>query len=84
MTHDVGTNIDFMEFCTAAKMLGITCHSILVEAHWSISKVDKYHAPIRRAYEIIHEETQSTISKIVMLQIAFKAVNNITNPDILV
>ncbi len=53
MTHDASTNFDFMEFRAEAKMLGIICHQISVEAHWSIGKVEKYHTPVRRIYDII-------------------------------
>ena len=84
MTHDAGTNFDFMEFRAEAKILGITCHQIPVEAHWSIGKVEKYHALIRRAYDIIQAETRGIISKNAMLQIAFKAVNDTAGPDGLV
>ncbi len=30
LTHDAGTNFDFIEFRAKAKMLGITCHQIPV------------------------------------------------------
>lgn len=53
MTYDASTNLDFMEFCTKAKILGITCLHILVEAYWSIGKVKKYHASVRCVYDII-------------------------------
>lgn len=33
VTHDVGTNFDYIEFYAKAKILGITYHQILVEAH---------------------------------------------------
>ncbi len=57
MTHDAGTNFDSMEFRAEAKMLGIICHQIPVEVHWSIGKVEKYHVPMRHTYDIIQAET---------------------------
>ena len=81
MTQDAGTNFNFMEFRAEARILGITCHQIPVEAHWSIGKVEKYHALIRRAYDIIQAETRGIISKNAMLQMAFKAVNDTAGPD---
>jgi hypothetical protein len=60
--------------------MGTTCKSVLVEAHNSISIVERYHGPIWRAYEIISAELPE-LSKDIALQIAFKAVNNIAGPD---
>ena len=55
-----------------------------MEAHWSIRKVEKYHVPMRHAYDIIQAETRGIISKNAMLQMAFKAVNDTAGPDGLV
>lgn len=38
MTHDAGTNFASTEFQAEAKLLGIPCHQVPVEAHWSIGK----------------------------------------------
>ena len=65
-------------------ILDIICHQIPVEVYWSIRKIEKYHTPIRRAYDIIQAQTRGIISKNTMIQIAFKAVNNIAGPDDLV
>lgn len=65
-------------------MLGITYHQIPVKAHWLIGKVEKYHTPIPRIYNIIQAETRGIISKNAMLQMAFKAVNNTAGPNGLV
>ena len=32
MTYDVGINFDFIKFCTKAKIFGITCYQISIEA----------------------------------------------------
>ena len=64
VTYDADTNFDSMEFRAEAKILGIKCHQIPVEAHWSIGKVEKYHAPIRRAYDIIQvANSQSKVTQ---------------------
>ena len=84
MTHNASTNFDSIEFRAEAKILGITCHQISVVAHWSIEKVEKYHEPIRRAYDIIQVKTRGIISKNAMLQMAFKAVNDTAGPNGLV
>ncbi len=73
-----------MEFRAPTKILGITCHQIPVEAHWLIAKVEKYHTRVRHAYDIIQAEIRRIISKNAILQMVFKAVNNIAGPDGLV
>lgn len=65
-------------------MLGIMCYQILVKAHWSIKKIEKYYTSIHYAYDIIQVETRGIISKNAMLQMAFEAVNDIVGPDSLV
>ena len=73
-----------MEFCAKAKILAITCYQILVKAHWSIGKIEKYHSPIRRAYDIIQAKIKGIISKNTMLHMSFKAVNDTAGSDSLV
>ena len=84
ITHDAGTNFDSTEFRNEARLVGVTCHQVPVEAHWSIGKVEGYHGPIRRAYEIITEELGGTGPRSLRLQMAVKAVNDTANPDGLV
>lgn len=64
--------------------MGITCKQVPVEAHWSIGKVERYHAPLRRAYEIMRTELNSSTSDAAVLQMAVKAVNDTAGPDGLV
>ncbi|XP_044717608.1 transposable element tc1 transposase [Hirsutella rhossiliensis] len=40
ITHDAGTNFASSEFQAEAKLLGITCHQVPVEAHWSIASAE--------------------------------------------
>lgn len=85
VSHDAGTNFNSDEFRTEARLAGITVNQVPVEAHWSIGKVERYHAPLRRAYEIIRAETaRSDVSEAACLQMAVKAVNDSSGPDGLV
>jgi hypothetical protein len=56
---------------------------MLVEAHNSISLVERYHAPLRRAYNILLKELPNLLRE-ERLQIAIKAVNNTASPDSIV
>ena len=84
ITHDAGTNFASVEFKSEAKIMGITCKQVPIEAHWSIGKVERYHAPLRRAYEILRTELDSRTSDNAVLQMAVKAVNDTAGPDGLV
>ncbi|EED13532.1 hypothetical protein TSTA_097880 [Talaromyces stipitatus ATCC 10500] len=64
-----------------ARMMGITCHQVPVEAHSSIGKVERYHAPLHRAFNIISTELSTSVDKDIVLQMAVKAVNNTMGPD---
>ena len=55
-----------------------------VEAYWSIGKVERYHAPIRRAFDIFDSELGPSITDEAKLQMACKAVNDTAGPDGLV
>ncbi|KAI1653193.1 hypothetical protein F4813DRAFT_383489 [Daldinia decipiens] len=69
LSHDAGTNFDSVKFRNKARLAGIICNQVPVEAHWSIGK-------------IISEEVQGL--KEARLQMAVKAVNDTANPDGLV
>ncbi|KAI0993172.1 hypothetical protein K3495_g15012, partial [Podosphaera aphanis] len=84
ITHDAGTNFSSVEFRNEARILGITCREVPVEAHWSIGKLERYHAPLRRAYEILSTELRGIYSPKAVLQMAVKAVNDTAGPDGLV
>src|SRR6266516_5383117 len=84
ITHDAGTNFASVEFRNEAKLLGIVCKQIPVEAHWSIGKLERYHAPQRRAFDILYDELAATTSADAILQMAVKAVNDTAGPDGLV
>ena len=63
----------------------IEIKEILIEAHNSVGKVERYYAPLWRAYEIIRDElVREQIEKDMVLQMAVKAVNDSTGPNRLV
>ena len=84
ITHDAGTNFASTEFHNEAKVLGISCKQAPVEAHWSIGKLERYHSPLRRAFEILSTELGSSTTVEAILQMAVKAVNDTAGPDGLV
>lgn len=83
VTGDAGKNFVSREFSQLASSVGTIAQSVPVEAHWSIGVVERYHAVLRRAYEIIQDETPD-LSKDAKLQMAVKAVNDTAGPDRLV
>src|SRR5204863_651770 len=60
--------------------VGSTPKLVPVEAHHSIGKVERYHRPLRRAYEIVTEE-HPELSDEDRLQMALKAVNDTAGPN---
>jgi osmotically-inducible protein OsmY len=62
--------------------MAIEVKEVPVEAHNSIGKVERYHIPLRRSYEIIRDEFNGEqIDREIILQMAVKAVNNSAGPD---
>jgi hypothetical protein len=60
--------------------MNINVKKVLVKAHNSIGKVERYYSPLRQAYKILSSELPSA-NKEAILQIAVKAVNNSAGPD---
>jgi hypothetical protein len=60
--------------------MDIDVKEVPVKAHNSISKVERYHGPLRRAYKILSSELPSA-NKEAILQMAVKAVNDSAGPD---
>ena len=56
-------------------MISIQIKEVPVEAHNSISKVERYHEPLRRAYKIIRIELPN-VSAELCLSLAVKAIND--------
>ncbi len=60
----------------------IIIKTVFVEAHWSIDVVERYHAELRRAYQIIFEDLD--VSEKIALQMIVKAINDTVDSDDLV
>jgi hypothetical protein len=69
------------EFVNNAKIMAIEIEEIPVKAHHSISKIEKYHALVKRAFEIITANFGNIITSKHVLQMAVKAVNNTAGPN---
>ncbi|KDN60924.1 putative conserved hypothetical protein, partial [Colletotrichum sublineola] len=80
IVHDPGTNFASEEFRNNAKIMGISCEEMPVEAHWAVGKVERAHAPLRRAYEILYKELGHNTDEEVILQMAIKALNDTAGP----
>lgn len=79
ITHDAGTNFITQEFKAEAAAIGISCKQAPTEAHWSVGKVERYHAPLCRVFDILYSELSTTISDDDILQMSFKALNDTIN-----
>lgn len=84
IVHDAGLNFTSKEFRQYASSMGITTKGVPIEAHWSIGKVERFHALVRRTYTVIKEELGTSAPKDVVLQMAFKAINDTSGPNGLV
>ncbi|KHJ31691.1 hypothetical protein EV44_g3822 [Erysiphe necator] len=76
ITHDAGSNFSSKEFRQTAKSLAIEIKEIPVKSANSMSIVERYHKPLRLAYEIIKEEIDTNNTeeqKSFVLQMAVKA-----------
>ena len=83
VVHDAGTNFASKEFRSDAKAMSVHVHEVPVEAHNSVGKVERYHAPLRRAYSILRAELPDA-SQEIFLQMAIKAINDSAGPNGLV
>ena len=86
INHDAGTNFASADFQQYNKSLGIETKEVPIEAAQSMGIVERYHMPLRRAYEVIREELFSETSvsqqkRPLILQMAVKAVNDTAGPD---
>jgi hypothetical protein len=80
--HNAGKNFTAIEFKQLASSMLIEVKEVPVKAHNSVGLVERYHAPLRRVYEIMKEELKDEhIDKEMILQMAVKAVNDSAGPD---
>ena len=84
LVHDAGTNFTSRSFTSAAHSCDIRTKCVPVESPNSIGIVERYHAPLRRAYEIIAAEMPRNYNRTLLLQSAVKVVNDTAGPDGLV
>ena len=63
------------------KIIIIKIKKVLVKIYNSVGKVERYHAPLRRAYEIIRDEVRDRVNSDSILQMAVKAVNDTAGPN---
>ena len=80
ITTDAGKNFASKEFNQLATTLSTKVKIIPVKAHNSIGIAERYHGPVRQAYQIIVVEIRD-IDKDMALQMAFKAINDSAGPD---
>ena len=78
--YDVGLQFTSVEFAKTTKEIRSTTKYVLVKAYYSISIVERYYAPLRRAYDIITKELLKILQQYA-LQIAVKAINDTAGLD---
>ena len=81
--HDASKNFVSKEFKQYTRTIGINTKGVPVEAHNSIGMVEQYHGPIWHTYQIITTKIPD-INQDMVLQMAFKAINNTAGLDRLV
>lgn len=80
--HDAGTNFASSEFRQRSKSMGIIVKEVPIEAHNSVGLVERYHQPLKRAYEIISDDMKDMkVSREMVLLMAQKAANDSAGPD---
>ncbi|KAI0398644.1 hypothetical protein F4802DRAFT_611456 [Xylaria palmicola] len=84
IVHDPGTNFASDEFRNHAKIMGVRCREMPVEAHWAIGKIERAHGPLKRTYDILREEIDVRTNNESILQMAVKALNDTAGPNGLV
>jgi hypothetical protein len=77
---DADKNFASREFRQFVISMTIIIKAIFVEAHWSIDVVKRYHAELRRAYQMIFDDLE-TVSKKIVLQMIVKAINDTVDFD---
>jgi hypothetical protein len=81
ISHDPGTNFASEEFRNNARIIGVSCEEMPVEAHWAIGKIERSHEPLKRAFNILYTEIGSFTDKHTVLQMAIKALNDTAGPN---
>jgi hypothetical protein len=84
MITDAGKNFKSSEFVANARILAIEIEEVPVEAHNSIGKIERYHDPLKRVFEVIIANLGTSLAPEYVLQMAVKAVNDTAGHDNLV
>jgi hypothetical protein len=84
IVHDPGTNFASEDFRNRAKIVGAECRQMPVEAHWAVGKIEQAHGPLRRTFNILRAELNSSTEDEDILQMAVKALNDTAGPNGLV
>jgi hypothetical protein len=64
-----------------ARILAIEVKEIPVKAYNSIGKIERYHGPLKRAFEVITADLGISLAPEYVLQMAVKAVNDTAGHD---
>lgn len=80
ITHDAGSNFVARFFQQKTDLLHINCQEVPIEAANRMSLVERYHAPLRRAFITIRKEFP-TFSFDDAVLAAVKSLNDSTGPD---
>ncbi|EKD14167.1 polyprotein [Drepanopeziza brunnea f. sp. 'multigermtubi' MB_m1] len=83
VVHDPGTNFNSVTFRGYLKSISSTPKQMPVKAHHSVGLVERYHVPVRRAFEIVTKELPKAPRED-RLQMAIKAINDTAGPNSLV
>ena len=78
ITTDTGKNFTSNEFKNEAKALSINIKEVSVETHNSISKIERYYAPLRYVYDILRSELPYSSPEL-CLSLAVKVINDIAD-----
>ncbi len=79
--HDADKNFVSRKFRQFVISMTIIIKAISMKTHWSIDIVKRYHAELRRAYQMIFENIDIVTSKEIMLQMTVKTVNDTADSD---
>jgi hypothetical protein len=79
---DVDKNFASKEFRQFVISMTIIIKAVFVEAHWSIDVMKRYHAELRRTYQMIFENLD--VNKKIVLQMIVKVINDTVDSDDLV
>lgn len=83
VTHEAGKQIMARVLQVSAEMMNIQTKAVPIKTVNSMSLVERYHGPLRRAYKLIQSESPDLCDKEV-LQIAVRSINDAIGTDGLV